>query len=254
LTEAQREIMIKHCKWSGTMLRLTNIRNHIIDQVHAQRATKNRQGGIKDIDASYKSAYKNILYIGRKCIYNDEWFYLQFALEDLMRRECARTIMGSAPTAAVDAVITMATRMVYRGAGFEMLDMNLGNNAVTVISQAEFTGYARGVISQAEFTGYARFERVLRDSLSTKKINFDLNKVYGHRQGFTTIRVAEAQAAASFVLSAYTVDDIAKFAEERIAFMDETIAECQQADDKCYYIMSLMKECQRFKELVAKTF
>jgi hypothetical protein len=111
-----------------------------------------------------------------------------------------------------------------------------------------------GVISQAEFTGYARFERVLRDSLSTKKINFDLNKVYGHRQGFTTIRVAEAQAAASFVLSAYTVDDIAKFAEERIAFMDETIAECQQADDKCSYIMSLMKECQRFKKLVAKTF
>ncbi len=191
------------------MLRLENIRNHIIDQVHAQRAIEKRNGGIKDIDASYKSAYKNILYIGRKRIKN-EWSNFNYALENLMRRECARTIMGSAPTAALntnkDGVISKAKwrDAGYRDAGFEMLE-----------------------------------------------------KVYFSRKKFTTIRVAEAQAAASFVPSAYTVDDIPKFAEERIAFMDETIAECQHPDNTCDEIMMkerLMKERQRFKELVAQTF
>ncbi len=155
--------------------------------------------------------------------------------------------MGSARAAALD---TNKAKAKLRAAGYGGAAWAQSPLSFEILVKNDKNGV--GVISQAEFDGYARFERVLKDSLSTKEINFDLCHVYFHKV-FTTTRVAEAQAAASFVPSAYTVDDIPKFAEELIAFMDETIAECPHPDPS-NVTMRLIKERQRFKKLVDKTF
>ena len=73
LTEAHREIIIKHVKWSGRMCRLASIRDHIRDQVLAQRVTEKRRPNsflasslVKIVDACYKSTFLNILYAGQQ--------------------------------------------------------------------------------------------------------------------------------------------------------------------------------------------